>query len=102
MPWTEGMLSLIDYISTSSLASGLYAWTSMFDLCITQSPAAYPYNGPFLRVSPQPDGQLEFRYVDTAVAERQWSRLVRPQDAVDRFNRFLEQLSWFKDPSHEA
>lgn len=72
------MLALIDYISSSGLSAGLYAWTSMFDLCITQVPATYPYDGPFLKVSPLPDtNKVEFRYIDTRVKQQQCTELWR-------------------------
>jgi hypothetical protein len=100
--WTEGMLALIDHISASHLASGLFPWTSMFDLCIAQAPASYPYNGPYLRVSPTQDGRLEFRYIDTGVPERQWFRVVEPASAVQRFDRTLRQLCWSTVRPHEA
>jgi len=100
--WTEGMLALIDHISASHLASGLFAWTSMFDLCIAQAPVTYPYNGPYLRVSPIQNGRLEFRYIDTGVREKQWFRVVEPVNAVRRFDRIVRQLCWSTVSQHEA
>ena len=100
--WTEGMLALIDHISESPLASGLFPWTSMFDLCIAQVPATYPYDGPYLQISPTQGGRLEFRYVDTGVREKQWSREVAAADAVRRFDLFISQLRWSTVPPEEA
>ena len=96
------MLALVDHIAGSHLASGLFAWMSMFDLCIAQVPATYPYNGPYLRVSPTQNGLLEFVYSDTGVPEKQWHRVVEPKDAVRRFNRVVKQLCWSTVPLHEA
>ncbi len=100
--WTDGMLALIDHISGSHLASGLFAWTSMHDLCIAQVPAKYPYIGPYLRISPVKDGRLEFRYNDTEVRKKQWSREVEAADAVRRFNLFISQLNWSTTPLPEV
>jgi len=102
LDWTNGMLALIDYISESPLAIGLFAWTSMLDLCIAQVPATHPYNGPYLRISPIQGGRLEFRYFDTMVRRKQWSREVEAADAVRRFNLFISQLCWSTVPTHES
>src|SRR5215467_14819886 len=69
------MLRLVEQIEGSRYANGIHGETSVCDLRITQSPkSAYPY-GPYLRISPQADGLLEFRYFDTYVRNRQWSRI---------------------------
>jgi hypothetical protein len=39
---------LARYIQKSDLSSGLFGWTSMYDLCITQTEVWYPYDGPYL------------------------------------------------------
>jgi hypothetical protein len=106
-PWSEiesfyrelgkdalGMLRLVERINASCYASMLYAWTSMLELCIVQLPCTYPYDGPFLRISPGSDGTMEFRYIDTYVASRQWHRLVKQEDAFRRLELFLAQLHW--------
>jgi hypothetical protein len=68
----------------------------MHDLCVqqTDTPA---YAGPYLRISPLEAGLVEFRYVDTAVAKRQWHRVVSPEDAPARLRSFLGQLHWLAD-----
>jgi hypothetical protein len=95
------MLELAELIANSRLASGLFGWTSMFDLFITQTEVAYPYDGPRLRVAPLlPDGQLvELRYVDTPEADAQWSRTVEAALVVPQFLKFLDQLHWFPTES---
>jgi hypothetical protein len=90
----RGMLRLVEQIEASDYARALYAWTSMHDLCIAQVPCTYPYNGPYLRVSPRFDGTIEFRYIDTAIEERQWHRLVNEEDAFRRLELFMDQLHW--------
>jgi len=57
--------TLAGRIGESPLSKGLFAWTSMFDLCIVQTPVSYPYDGPWLRISPISEDQVEFRYLDT-------------------------------------
>lgn len=71
-------------ITQGPLATGLYAWTSMFDLCIVQRPVGYPFDGPFLRISPISDNQIEFRYVDTPQKAKQWHRTVDADQAWPR------------------
>jgi hypothetical protein len=88
-----GIVRVALHIGTGPLASIFFGWTSMSDLCIQQTDVA-PYSGPFLRVSPQADGLVEFRYEDTPKAERQWHRSVPADAAVGRLNAFLEQLHW--------
>ena len=75
------------------LGTQLFGWTSMHDLCVQQTDVA-PYSGPYLRISPQPSGEVEFRYVDTAIAARQWQRTVQPNAATARFEGFLRELRW--------
>lgn len=82
-------------ISQSPLAEGLFAWTSMFDLCIVQTPVSYPYGGPLLQVSPIGEDQIEFRYLDTLEKATQWHRTVGVDQALPRLIKFLDQLRWF-------
>lgn len=91
----QGLITLTQRISDSHLSQGLYAWTSMFDLCITQTEVKYPYNGPYLCVSPKQDGHIEFRYIDTMQTEKQWHRTVATEDAIPCLLKFLNQLCWF-------
>jgi len=94
---SESVLALRELtrkIAGSQIAHGLFGWTSMFDLCIAQTPVSYPYDGPYLKMSPQESGQVEFRYVDTREEEKQWSRTEAPEQVERRFLKFLEQLHW--------
>lgn len=90
----RALLKLSQYICNSNLKQGLYAWTSMFDLCITQTEVTYPYDGPFLRLSPTQDDQVEFRYIDSWKTEDQWHRTVAPEEVIPRLLKFLDQLRW--------
>jgi hypothetical protein len=67
----------------------------MMDLCITQTPVAYPYKGPYLRISPKSNDAFEFRYIDTWDEKKQWHRNVPPDEAVERLERFVAALHWF-------
>lgn len=82
-------------ISESPLANGLFAWTSMFDLCIVQTPVSYPYDGPWLRISPNGEDRIEFRYLDTPEKAKQWHRTVEADQEWPRLIKFLDQLRWF-------
>ena len=85
--------SLVRHISMGPLASVLYGWSSMWDLCIQQVDIS-PYSGPYLRIGLQTDGMVEFRYFDTQIQSRQWSRRVPPEGVIGRFDAFLGQLRW--------
>ncbi len=91
----SGMLRLVEQIEGSDLQGGLFAWRSMHDLCIVQIPVSYPYDGPYLRISPRFDGTIEFRYIDTPVKAKQWVRVVPEGFAFERLLLFTEQLHWF-------
>ncbi|GLQ78040.1 hypothetical protein GCM10007881_15560 [Mesorhizobium huakuii] len=72
----------------------------MFDLCIQQVDVE-PYSGPYLRVSPLHSGRIEFRYVDTRIARRQWHREATPDAVVRRFVHFMDQLGWTVEPMRQ-
>ena len=89
----QAMAALAASISEGPLSTALFGWTSMLDLCIQQTDAA-PRSGPYLKVSPLSGEAVEFRYIDTAIPDRQWHRIV-PLGAVEpRFQAFLDQLHW--------
>ena len=91
----RALATLAQRISEGPLSGGLFAWTSMFDLCIVQTEVTYPYNGPLLRLSPVSEDQLEFRYEDTWDKAKQWHRTIDAEDAMPQLLRFLDQLRWF-------
>lgn len=88
-----GVEQVAVFIANGPLNSALFGWTAMHDLCIQQT-NVQPYTGPFLRISPLVSGEIEFRHVNTAIASRQWSRVVPVDDAVNRLNAFLGQIRW--------
>ena len=91
----HALARLARQISESQLARGLFPWTSMFDLCIAQTPVSYPYDGPLLRISPVRKDRLQFRYLDTREKAQQWHRAVESDQAMPRLIKFLDQLTWF-------
>lgn len=94
--WSVGsMVQLVEKISSSRYAEGLFAWSSMQDLCIVQTRVEYPYNGPFLRITPIENDKLEFRYEDNQLRDKQWHRTVAGSEGFGRLERFIEQLKWF-------
>lgn len=74
----------------------------MWDLCIAQSEFTYPEVVPYLKVSTVSQLEVEFRYIDTEILHRQWTRVVLWDDAWDRLLVFLKQLHWFSDLDRQA
>ncbi len=98
----QSMVRLVGQIESSRLRD-LFAWTSMHDLCIVQTAVVYPYDGPYLRISPRFDGTLEFRYQDTYRKDHQWHRVVPEEQAFERLLRFTDELCWYPrriEPPH--
>ena len=91
----QGMLRLVEQIEGSRYANGIYGETSVCDLRITQLPQSAYRDGPYLRISPQADGMLEFRYIDTYVRNGQWFRRIKQDEGFSRLERFFDQLRWF-------
>ena len=85
---------LTSQIARSGYALGLHPWTAMHELCICQIDSPGRHLAPHLRITSLGDG-LEFRYIDTAIRERQWVRVVPNAAGFDRFVSFLDQLNWF-------
>lgn len=93
-PNLAAMAELVGRIETSHLAR-LHAWTSMFTLCIAQTPVSYPNCWPHLTIRPLDDGRAEFRLHDTQIDSRQWNRTVPIDGAFDRLCRLADDLCWF-------
>ena len=88
-----GIEQVVMLISEGALRHSLFGWTSMHDLCVQQTDTP-PYAGPYLRLSPLPSGMVDFRYIDTAVADRQWQRTVAADAAAAQLSSFLDHLGW--------
>ena len=91
----KAMLHLAEDIEHSHYHHGLFAWTSIDDLCVVQTRVEYPYDGPYLRISPQFNRTIDFRSVDTFFRAKQWQQTVQEYDAFARLEKFFEQLNWF-------
>lgn len=91
----HAMLSLVHAIESSPYINGLYAWTSMHNLCMVQQPVSYPYHGPYLRITPLFNGKAELRYIDTYKEEKQWVREVAEEELFIRLEQIIERLHWF-------
>ena len=89
----SGIEQVASLIAEGPLKSALFGWTSMHDLCVQQTDTP-PHSGPYLRISPLPSGSVEFRYVDTGIAHRQWKREETVDRTSTRFTAFLRQLRW--------
>jgi hypothetical protein len=81
----SGMVALTEQIIRSPYHR-LYAWTSMHALCLAQTPRSLDV--PYLKISPLFDGRIAFRYLDTYVERKQWTRTVPEDAAFLRFERF--------------
>jgi hypothetical protein len=92
---TLALAPLARRISDRRLTGGLVGSTSMLGLLIAQIATDDTYDGPFLRLSPISDDQIEFRYVDTYVTQDQWHRTVDADQVWARLIKFLDQLRWF-------
>jgi len=88
-----GVEQIAILIAEGPLQNALFGWISMYDLCVQQTDTT-PYAGPYLRLSPLPSGVVDFRYIDTGIADRQWHRAVAADAAPARFMIFLDQLCW--------
>jgi hypothetical protein len=89
------MIELIDHLESSGKAQYLFAFTSMFDLIISQTQPKHPDMPPHLRISPRRDAKLEFRYFDSRDPGHGVCRIVASDEAVARIEKFFDQLRWF-------
>lgn len=90
------MYHLVQEIMDRGYADHFYAWTSMDELKIVQLPVLYPFDGPYLKISPQQPDILEFCYIDSVFRKPDWRRRVAGSDGLRRFENFLIQLHWLE------
>jgi hypothetical protein len=92
------MLRLVEQILASRYATGIFGWTSHFDLKISQHVnVIHTDSYPYLHISVLHNGMLEFRYIDTPITELQWNRVVPEARAFAQLEHFFRQLHWFND-----
>jgi hypothetical protein len=95
------MLALVEHLERSGRSAHLFGWTSHLDLLISQTPPSYPLTGPHLHISPQANGTLEFRYIDSRRSTDQWHRTVPGASGNRQLDNFFEQLRWFGGESQQ-
>jgi hypothetical protein len=98
----EGMVQLIEQIEKSRYAEGIHGETSIYDLRIVQIAEGVQPHDANLRISPRFDGTMEFRYIDTHLGSKQWSRVTSDEHAFSRLVAFLHQLHWFSGRPDDA
>ena len=96
----EPMRALAHELANTTYAAALHPWTSMHDLCISQTEPTYPQDSPYLRISLASPFEMEFRYIDTGDPQRQWHRTESPARAIARLEGFFDQLNWFGRRRH--
>jgi hypothetical protein len=94
------MMELAEQIAASKYASGLYPWTSMQTLCISQTEEA-DSDKEVLRISLDPlDGVLVYDFQETGSTlpkYQHWIRRYSPEEGFTRFERFVKLKGWFVD-----
>lgn len=89
----RGIADLACHIRDTDLSKFLFGNISKHALMIRQTDEPYPWSV-YLHVQPLESGEVEFRYVDTNIEKRQWHRVVSPNETVQRFHKFMDQLRW--------
>jgi hypothetical protein len=101
-PFFRPMLELTEQIAASQYASGLYPWTSMHTLCISQTPEA-DSDGEVLRISLDPRASVlvyDFQETGSTLPKyKHWTRRCSPVEGFSRFERFVQMKNWFVDTS---
>lgn len=87
--------NLVVSVRDSNYSNHIYGWTSVYDLNIVQNEVNYPYEGPKLLIRQFESNKLEFRYIDTYDAKRQWNRVYDGCDGFRKLEKFFFDLHWF-------
>ncbi len=97
-PFFLPMMELAQQIAASKYASGLYPWTSMHTLCMSQTPEADLTKEVFrIALDPQ-DGALVFDFQETGSTlpkYQHWIRRCSPDEGFARFERFVRLKKWY-------
>lgn len=88
------MIKLVNHIADSDLGPVLYAWTSMHELCIAQTPTSEAQFGPYVKFKPKAESEIELSLVNTYITERQWRRVAHASEVIPRYEALLDQLRW--------
>jgi hypothetical protein len=98
-PFFRPMMELAEQIAASKYASGLFPWTSVHILCISQTPEA-DLGKEVLRISLDQDGALVYDFQETASLlpkYQHWIRKCSPDEGFSRLERFVQLKKWFVD-----
>ena len=99
-PFFRPMMELAGQVAASKCASGLYPWTSMHTLCISQTPEA-DTDKEMLRISLDPrDGVLVYDFQETGSTlpkYQRWIRRYSTDEGFSRFERLVQLKKWFGD-----
>lgn len=99
-PVFQPMIRLAEQIEESRYAHGLYAWTSMYTLCIAQTPEP-DLDREVLRISLDTHRSalvLDFQETASTLPKYQhWVRRCPPNEGFSRLERFLQLKKWFVD-----
>ena len=87
------MLRLVENISASRYAHGLYGITSMFTLCLSQHPD-FEYGQNMLRVD-FADDRFTFSYSESAYSRREWQKECGRDEGFRTFEHVMSRLKWF-------
>jgi hypothetical protein len=91
----EAMARLAREIESSRYSQGLFGWTSMQELCVSQHDVDPYFRALHIKISPLLNGKIEFKYIDTSIEKRRYTRVVPEAEAFQRLERIIKQLHWF-------
>lgn len=90
---SEPMLNIIKYIS-ANYSYGIYATTSMFTLCVAQTPK-FDLNKNVLRIDFS-DNRFEFVYIDPKKTRLSgWKKICSAEQGISTFEHIMKRLKWF-------
>jgi hypothetical protein len=83
--------------SQKELSKALYGYSSLHTLFITQTPPHFPLHPSIQQLMVEPDkaGGIVFKFIDTNIEEKRWSRRATDaSSAIARLKGFLAQVGW--------
>lgn len=94
------LYKLCMWVADSKTSDVLFAYTSMHTLMVFQKPLEHPLRlrSQYLKIEPCENGCVEFSFVDTMNADKQWVRIATEEDIVDRLRGFIRQIGWAYHP----
>ncbi len=97
----DAVQNLCSAIAKTDGHCGLYGFTSMHTLIITQTKPTYPLHHSIqrLRVQPNDNGQVEFEFKQSDYSKSEYSRCVDPNQTNLQMSKFLKHVGWTKSLS---